>query len=182
MRLVATIFLCAILFALAPQPSFAQEHDKDSIGLTLGKNPSAKDIGLPVYPGSKPHHEESNDSAAKFGLWGGGSGFKLSVLKMDTPDAPDKVAAFYKKALAKYGKDLDCTNSQSQSDRRRTDDENSKALACDDDKPDANGMLFKAGTKNKQHIVSIAPNGKDTLYKLASVSIWDSDKKNHDAK
>ena len=37
------------------------------------------------------------------GLWGGSTGFKLFVLKMETADAPEKVASFYRKALAKYG-------------------------------------------------------------------------------
>ena len=44
------------------------------------------------------------------GLWGGSSGFKLFVLKMESSDAPEKVAAFYRKALAKYGTVLDCSN------------------------------------------------------------------------
>jgi hypothetical protein len=144
MRFVASV--CAILLAFAAQPSRGQEHDKAAVGVSVGKNPTVKDVGLPIYPASKPHKDE-NDSGANLGFWGGGSGFKLSVLKMETPDPPDKVAAFYKKALAKYGKVLDCTN------RQTAEDNHSKALTCDNDKPEKGAMIFKAGTKEKQHIV-----------------------------
>ena len=172
MRFIASVFVCAVLIVLAVQPSRGQEHDKDSAGITLGKNASAKEIGLPTYPGSKPHKDEANDSGANLGLWGGGSGFKLAVMKMETLDAPDKVAAFYKKALSKYGKVLDCTNNPN-----KVEDDNSKVLTCGTDKPEKGGMMFKAGTKDKQHIVGIEPNGRGTKYDLVYVSVWGSDKK-----
>jgi hypothetical protein len=168
MKFLAICF--CMLIAFAAQASRGQEHDKDSVGATLSKNPSAKEIGLPIYPASKPHIDEPNDSGANLGLWGGGSGFKLSVLKMETPDPPDKVAVFYKKALAKYGKVLDCTTGA------KTED-SSKALTCGDDKPEKGTMLFKAGTKEKQHIVGIEPNGKLTVYKLVFLNVWGTDKK-----
>ena len=171
MKFIA-VCVCTLI-SFAAQPSRGQEHDKDSVGATLSKNPSVKDIGLPIYPASKPHKDEPNDSGANLGLWGGGSGFKLSVLKMETPDPPDKVAAFYKKALKKYGKVLDCSDGAKSQD-------SSKALTCDDDKPEKGAMLFKAGTKEKQHIVGIEPNGKLTVYKLVYVNVWATDKKDSD--
>ena len=177
MKSVVAVLACTTLIVLAAPPSRGQEHDKDSIGVTLGKNASAKDIGLPIYPGSKLHKDEPNDSGANLGLWGGGTGFKLSVMKMETADAPTDVAAFYKKALSQYGKVLDCTVNNN-----KTEDNSSKALTCGSDKPDEGGMLFKAGTKEKQHIVSIKPNGKGTVYNLAYVSVWGSDKKGSDPK
>ena len=172
MRLVASVFVCTALIVFAAQPSRGQEHNKDSVGVTLDKNPSTKEIGLPIYPASKPHNDEPNDSGANLGLWGGGSGFKLSVLKMETPDPPDKVAAFYKKALAKYGTVLDCTNSHN-----KAEDKDSKVLICGSDTPEKGAMIFKAGTKEKQHIVGIEPNGKLTVYKLVYVNVWGTDKK-----
>jgi hypothetical protein len=172
MRFIASVFVSAVLIALAAQPSHGQERDKDSVGVTIDKNASAKEIGLPIYPGSKPHKDEPNDSGASLGLWGGGAGFKLAVMKMETPDATDKVAAFYKKALSKYGNVLDCTNNQN-----KAEDQNSKALTCGTDKPEKGGMIFKAGTKDKQHIVGVEPNEKGTVYKLVYVSVWESDKR-----
>lgn len=155
---------------LVPIRTIAQE--KDGAGLVMSGKASAKDVGLPIYPGSKPHKENDGDSeAANLGLWGSGAGFKLVVLKMETSDSPEKVAVFYKKALSKYGTVLDCTKTTAGASRTDEDD-SSKALTCGDDKPEKGGMLFKAGTKEKQHIVGIQPNGHGSLYQLVQVGSW----------
>lgn len=160
--LIATI-------TLTFQSVVAQE--KDGAGAVVSGKASAKDVGLPIYPDSKPHKDNNGDSdAANLGLWGGGAGFKLAVLKMETSDSPEKVAAFYKKALAKYGKVLDCSNPSPASTTSK--DDSSNALTCGDDKPEKGGLLFKAGTKDKQHIVGIQPNGQGSLYQLVSVGSW----------
>ena len=171
--------LIALAFMLAfwiPESCRAQETEKDGAGAVLSKQASAKDIGLPFYPGSKPHKDESNDSpAVRMGLWGGGSGFKLAVAKLETSDSPDKVAAFYKKALAKYGKVLDCSNAPAQPQTKEND--SSHVLTCGDDKPDKGGMLFKSGTKEVQHIAAIQPEGRGSVFQLVSLAAWDSDSK-----
>jgi hypothetical protein len=163
--------------SLISQPCSAQEPEKEGMGAIVSGKATAEDVGLPLYPGSKPHKDEPNDSqAARLGLWGAGSGFKLALLKMDTDDSPEKVAAFYKKALSKYGKVLDCTNpSPVQSDSEKRD--SSKTLTCGDDEPEKGGMLFKSGSKEKQRIVAIQTNGQGSLYQLVALSNWSSDDK-----
>lgn len=169
-RVLSSILLCAALCAL---PALAQEPEKDGAGVIISGKASAQDIGLPFYPGSTPHKDNSDDSrAARLGLWGGGSGFKLAVVKMDSSDSAEKVAAFYKKALAKYGKVLDCTHPPAASDS----DKNSNMPTCGDDKPDAGGLLFKSGRKESQHMVSIKPNGKGSCYDLVALGNWSSEK------
>ena len=166
---------CLSLFAATCAiPVFAQqEPEKEGAGLIISGKASSSDVGLPFYPGSIPHKDDSKDSpAARLGLWGGGSGFKLAVVKMDSADSPEKIASFYKKALAKYGKVLDCAHPTAPSDS----DKNSKALTCGDDKADSGGMLFKSGTKEKQHIVAIKPNGSGSSYDLVALGNWSSDK------
>lgn len=176
--------VCGLLIALAllglqliSQPCSAQEPEKEGLGAIVSRNASAKDVGLPFYPGSKPHKDKSEDSpAARLGLWGGGSGFKLAIVKMETGDSPEKVAAFYKKALSKYGKVLDCSQpSPAQSDAEKED---SKTLTCGDDKPEEGGLLFKSGTKQKQHIVAIQASGQGSLYQLVALGNWSKDDKN----
>lgn len=138
---------------------------------------SAKDVGLPIYPGARPHKEKEDDStSAKFGLWGGSFGFKLAVVKLESNDSPQKVAAFYKKALAKYGTVLDCSAASSQTGDK-DESESSKKLSCENDKPKPGEMEFKAGAKEKQHIVGIEPNGNGSLFQLVYVESPDSDKK-----
>jgi hypothetical protein len=148
--------------------------DNDSIGFNLGKNASAKDVGLPIYPGARRHIDDANDSSAlNMGLWGGSSGFKLFVLKMETSDGPEKVAAFYRKALAKYGTVLDCSKASAASSS--SDDKSSKKLTCEDEKPKPNEISLKAGSKAKQHAVGIEPNGSGTTFQLVYVETKGTD-------
>jgi hypothetical protein len=153
-------------------PVCARAQEKGDAGVVVSGKASAKDVGLPIYPNSKPHQEKEGDSdAANLGLWGGGAGFKLAVLKMESSDAPEKVAAYYKKALAKYGTVLDCSN-PSTTTKRTDKDDSSKVLTCGDDKPEKGGLLYKAGTKDTQHIVGIQADGQGSLYQLINVSSW----------
>jgi hypothetical protein len=162
------VLTAAIAFSF---PIYAHAQDNDGAGAVISGKVTAKDLGLPLYPGSKPHKDKDNDSpAANLGLWGAGSGFKLVVLKMESSDSPEKIAAFYKKALSKYGPVLDCSNPLPNSAGTSKDD--SKTLTCGDDKPDKGGVLFKSGTKERQHIVAIQPNGQGTLYQLLNVGAW----------
>lgn len=144
-----------------------QGPDTDA-GLIVSARATAKEVGLPIYPGATPHKDaDKNDSAAaNLGLWGNSFGLKLVVLKLESKDAPRKIADYYQKALAKYGPVLDCTTAAPPSENN---DEKSAKLTCGDDKPDKGGMLFKAGTKEKQHIVGIQPNGGGTIFQLLYV-------------
>jgi hypothetical protein len=177
----AALFFVVLAAALPvaaqdPKDSSAQQSsaDNDSIGFNLGKNASAKDVGLPIYPGARRHKDDANDSSAlNMGLWGGSSGFKLFVLKMESTDAPEKVATFYRKALAKYGTVLDCSSASSAGSPDA--EKNSKKLTCDDDKPKSNEISLKAGTKDKQHAVGIEPNGTGTTFQLVYVETKGTD-------
>lgn len=132
-------------------------------GAFITGDAKAKDAGLPEYPGSKPYHEKSDDSpAANMGLWAGGSGFQLIIVKFQSQDSPEKIAGYYRKALSKYGQVLDCSHPQNATDQKQSPN----ALTCGDDKPDSGGMLFKSGSKDVQHMVAIRPEGSGTVYTL----------------
>jgi hypothetical protein len=150
--------------------------DGSEAGLVISAQATAKETGLPLYPGAKPNKEDGNGSAAaNLGLWGSTFGFKLVVLKMESSDSPEKVAAFYQKALAKYGTVLNCTGvSKAQGDKDKHDSSNK--LTCDDDHADAGEMMFKAGTKEKQHLVSVKPNGTGCTFNLLYLEARSDDK------
>lgn len=101
------------------------------------------------------------------GLWGKSFGFKLVVLKLESKDAPAKIAAFYQKELAKYGKVLDCTHGEPKADGQSSS-KNRETLTCDDT-PETGALLFKSGTKGKQHIVGIQPDGQGSVFQLVLV-------------
>jgi hypothetical protein len=165
------LVLSAVTLGLAPR---AAGQNEKGAGATVNGEASAKDVGLPFYPGSTRYRDKDNDTDANFNLWGGGAGFKLVVVKMQSPDAPDKVAAYYKKALAKYGPVLDCTHATASSD---SDSDKSNVLTCGTDKPDSGGQLYKAGTKDRQHIVSVNPGGSGTKFDLLYMTHWNKDDK-----
>jgi hypothetical protein len=152
------------------------DQDKDGAGVTISKQATPKEVGLPAYPGAKLHKDEKDDSpSVQLGLWGSTFGFKLAVMKMESGDAPGKIADFYKKALAKYGTVLDCSEA---SQRKNVKEKNgtSNQLTCEDDKPEKGGLLFKAGTKEKQHLVAIQPDGQGSLFQLVYVEARGDDK------
>jgi hypothetical protein len=180
-RVVRAALLSVVLAALPlaaqnAKDSGAQQSssDNDSIGFNLGKNASAKDVGLPIYPGARRHIDDANDSSAlNMGLWGGSSGFKLFVLKMESSDAPEKVAAFYRKALAKYGTVLDCSAASAANEASA--DKSSKKLSCEDEKPKAGEISLKAGSKEKQHAVGIEANGSGATFQLVYIEMKGTD-------
>jgi hypothetical protein len=178
LRAAAFAALCGTL--CVPLTLRAQEKPEkgdQGAGIYFNAEANAKDVGLPIYPGARPHKDKDEDKpSAKFGLWGSTFAFKLAVVKLESNDSPQKVAAYYKKALAKYGTVLDCGAASSQTSDK-DESESSKKLTCEDDKSKPGEMEFKAGTKEKQHIVGIQPNGSGSLFQLVYVQSPDSDKK-----
>lgn len=170
LRATTLVLAGLMLCAAGPARAGGQGSSRNSdAGIRISKEATAKEVGLPIYPGATPHRDDKNDSpAANLGLWGSTFGFKLVVLKMETKDAPEKVAAFYKRALGKYGRVLDCGAGTKESKDKETS-KNSNALTCEDDEPEKGGQLFKAGTKQKQHIVGIQPQGQGTVFQLIYV-------------
>jgi len=178
-RLISLLALAAfaLVGALAAPATLAQDQSGKSAGIYAGADATAKDVGLPIYPGARPHKDKNNDTPmAKFGLWGGSWGVKFALLQMESNDPPDMIAAYYKKALAKYGAVLDCSH-PSDSTRDTDKGDSSKKLTCGDDKPDPGEMLFKSGTKDRQHIVGVTPNGTGAVFHLVYLQVpADSDK------
>jgi hypothetical protein len=174
LRLLVPALLASSAITLVFAQQAAAQNEKGA-GATVNGEATAKDVGLPLYPGATRYRDKDNDTDANFNLWGGGAGFKLVVIKMQSSDAPDKVAEYYKKALAKYGPVLDCSHaSGKETDAEKSDA--SKVLSCGTDKPDPGGLLFKAGTQDKQHIVAVNPGGTGTKFDLLYMTHW-NDKK-----
>ena len=128
-----------------------------------------------MYPGARPHKDNSDDSpAVQLGLWGGGSGFKLVVLKLESNDAPEKVATFYRKALAKYGRVLNCADATKAAGEKDSRND----LDCQDDHAESGETVLKAGTKAKQHVVGIKLEEGRSVFQLVYVEAPVSNSKN----
>ena len=190
LNLAAAIMVLILLVAVAVPAADAQDqsnpdksskNDNISASFDLGKDASAKDVGLPLYPGSHRHQDSKDDSASlNMGFSGGSSGFKMAMLKMDSTDSPDKIAAFYRKALSKYGKVLTCSGPGAEASADASKDSaKSTDLSCDHNKPDQSEIELKAGTKQNQHVVGIKLEGAVTTYQLVYIETHglDDDKK-----
>jgi hypothetical protein len=139
--------------------------DAWSAGISANGNATAAEVGLPVYPGAQllPHQKDGDSGSLQFNLWGGSFGMKLVVAQYRTPDGMDLVAQFYQPAMAKYGPVLECTGRSSTpsspppSDKPGVASGSNQALTCDDDRPEAGGRLFKAGTRRQQRLLKLEP-------------------------
>ncbi len=172
---VLGVFTSAFLFLPAAPAQTGPDSSGKSIGIVASKDASAKDIGLPIYPGAKLAQKDGDgDPTAQIGLWAGGSGFKLVIMKLESSDSADKIASFYRNALGKYGKVLDCTGVKSKDE----DNQGSKssALTCDDSSDDS-GIVLKSGTRERQHIVGIEDKQGKRLIHLVYLLSQDEDKK-----
>ena len=182
-RLALLRTCCGVLGVLALLPASSASagasggtQDKDGAGVTFSKQATSKEVGLPVYAGAKPHKDEKEDSpSVQMGIWGSTFGFRLAVMKLESNDAPEKIAEFYKKALAKYGTVLNCSEPSAKTSAKDKSG-SSNRLDCGDDKPEKGGLLFKAGTKEKQHLVAIQSNGQGSLFQLVYVEARGDDK------
>lgn len=162
-----------LLFAAPHLSAQSQGDSKDQIsfGFSLGKSATPKDVGLPWYPGAQRHKDDPDDSSSvQLSFNSGSSDFKLAVLKLDSPDSPEKVAAFYRQALSKYGKILECTASTKTSEKH-DDSKTSLKLTCDSDKPKNGGLELKSGTGHDQHIVGVESSGAGTLIQLVYIKL-----------
>ena len=158
-----TVFFCAV-FAPAYAASF-------SAGIDITDDVSVAKTGMRVYPGATPVLKKKGASeSANIQFAFGDYGLKVVVAKLRSTDAPAKVAAFYRGELARFGEVLDCGNAGAAS-AGSAKDTKSKVLTCDGDKPRKNGMLYKAGRRDDQHVVEIKSVTEGSEFSLVHVNV-----------
>ncbi len=169
-RFTTIAIFSAVLMSL---PATAQSDNKDKnvdvrspMGdLHVGKDADAQKAGLPVYPGAHPRRDENNDPV-NLGLFTESFGLKLIVAKYETSDPAERVLAFYREKMKKYGKVLECRSSDDKSGFHNDDDKDGgKPLKCEGDNSGPVREL-KVGTEDDAHIVAIEnqDSGKGTTF------------------
>lgn len=141
---------------------------------------TAADLGLPVYPGAQSVKDDDEHKSADVHLGFGQWELRVKAVSYATPDSKDKVAAFYKKALGRYGDVITCQGNHPVGTPIAT----SEGLTCADDKNNTgtvqidrgdygaskNGLELKAGSKRRQHIVGFE-DSKDNQTRFALVAL-----------
>jgi hypothetical protein len=122
-------------------------------------------IGIALYPGAKadPDHDGDKDADVQlgFGEWK----MRVQVAHFNTSDDRDKVLAYYRKSLRRYGDVLECRNDQPVGSPAKT----SEGLTCSEDDKDKHvnvntgdhGLTLRAGSKRHQHIVAFDKDDPD---------------------
>lgn len=163
-RTIATLAL-----ALAAVTGAAWAGDKDfSLGLEGHARTEAADVGLPVYAGAVPYTDGENDKAAvTLGAWAGKFGLHLDALKFRTAASADRVAAFYAKAMARYGDVLDCRDPAA----RVKPPKDSDKLSCESSEPKAGDYEYRVGTARAFRVVSIKRDGTGARFDMARLEL-----------
>ncbi len=139
---------------------------------------TAADLGLPVYPGAQAVKSDGDHKSADvhvgFGKWE----LKVKVVSYESSDSQDKIAAFYKKALSRYGDVITCLDNAPVGKPAMT----AEGLSCADDGKSnvhidqgdyhlgAGNLELKAGSKRHQHIAGFE-NPKDGKTRFSLVAL-----------
>jgi hypothetical protein len=139
---------------------------------------TASDLGLPVYPGAQQVRDDDKHKSADVHLGFGEWELRVRAVSYATPDTKEKVTAFYKKALGRYGDVITCQGNTPVGTPTAT----SEGLNCDEDKDPKvqidrgdygtgkDSLELKAGSKRHQHIVGFE-NPKDGKTRFALVAL-----------
>jgi hypothetical protein len=143
---------------------------------------AVKDTGLTVYPGARQAPRSGHDdSQANVNIATAWFGVKVVALKYESDDSPEKILDYYKKDMAKYGKVLQCKDGKDVGGSSSSPSDDSEELTCKDhDKKnhdmnidigehESDTTELKVGTKSRQRIVAVKPNGKGSHFDLVYV-------------
>ncbi|HEY6370091.1 MAG TPA: hypothetical protein VIX37_05910 [Candidatus Sulfotelmatobacter sp.] len=135
----------------------------------VSKGADVADVGLAVYPGARLKQEGSDgkDKSANVNISSFGFGLKVVALEYQSDDAPEKLVAYYKDQLKKYGKVLECHTRHFNVNPDMKSEHGSHELTCEGSS--GNNVELKVGTKENQHIVAVEPEGKGSSFSLVYV-------------
>jgi len=146
------------------------------------------DVGLPIYPGATETGKHGNDSGSadirmNFGNWH----LNVKAIEYQSIDPEDKVVAFYKNAMGRYGDVLTCKDKAAIGEPSKT----SQGLTCENDheydvnlkvdssrKPataqasQVSGEIkLLAGSPENQRMVEFSPDSGGTKFSIVVVQL-----------
>jgi hypothetical protein len=148
-------------------------------GIHVSKGADVRDTGMPVYPGARQKDDDKSgdEKSANVNISAGFFGLKVVAVEFLSDDPPEKVTAYYKDQLKKYGVILECHTTNRHGDSgdvdvhvgKDDDKKESRQLKCDQSSGPT--IELKVGTKDNQHLVAISPQdkGKGTDFALVYV-------------
>lgn len=137
---------------------------------------AATDLGLPVYPGAQIAPDNDGDKSADVHLGFGKWQMRVRVVSYQTPDPQDKVLAFYRGAMARFGDVIECDGNQPVGQPTVT----GEGLTCSEEKhghthisgvSDDGGLSLRAGSRRHQHIFSVKSSPSGTKFSLVELQL-----------
>ncbi len=140
---------------------------------------TAADLGMPVYPCSQEVKGDDNHKSADVHLGFGEWTLHVRAVTYTSSDSQDKVASFYKKALARYGDVITCrdktpvgTPTVTAEGLTCADDGKNSKVKFDNNDFGGNELQLKAGSKRHQHIVGFEkPKDGQIMFVLVSLDL-----------
>lgn len=136
----------------------------------------ADTIGLPAYPGAQAVKKDKDNGAADVNMSFGAFQLRVKAASYRTGDSPDKVEAFYRSGMRRFGDVIACRDEHVVGSPAKT----FGGLTCDhtggnhvsvEDHPSKGELELKAGSKQHQHIVSIEADGGGTKIGLVALDL-----------
>lgn len=138
-------------------------------------------IGITAYPGAVPVSDDNGKDSGSANINMSFGDFHLGVkaTSFQTADKQEKVLAFYRKDLAKYGDVIECKDNTAIGKPTST----SQGLTCDTKEHNhiSNGdtdLELRAGSEQHQHIVGVEARNGGTKISLIALDLPGS----HDSK
>ena len=139
---------------------------------------AASDLGLPAYPGAELVKDDEKHKSADVHLGFGEWQLRVKAVSYGTPDSREKVTAFYKKALERFGDVITCQGNSPVGMPTQTHE----GLTCEnggkngkvklDDGDFKQDFQLKAGSKRHQHIVGFEDSkGGQTRFALVAIDL-----------
>ncbi|HEX3660115.1 MAG TPA: hypothetical protein VHU89_01720 [Acidobacteriaceae bacterium] len=137
---------------------------------------SATDLGLPVYPDAHLAPDHDGDKSADVHLGFGQWQIRVQVVSYDTPDSKDKVIAFYRNAMGRFGDVIECQGNQAVGKPSMT----GEGLSCSDEVKGTvhvngvdtgSGLTLRAGSRRHQHIFALKDSDEGTRFALIELQL-----------
>lgn len=175
---VSVAFLALLMVALLSACSVSTQKENNGedkkvdiktpfAEIHVGSDTSAQDAGIALYPGARPKQDENDKHRANLSIGGEDFGVKVIAATYESDDPPQKIIDFYRKDLKKYGTVLECPKGI-----KEDHDKDNQQIRCDDKGSEEPGKMDLAvGVPDRQHVVSVKPNGKGTEFSTVFVSV-----------
>jgi hypothetical protein len=181
LQLSLAALIASLLLAGCHVSSHQNGNNKDvDIGTPFGSmqvktNDAANEasLGLTPYPGAVSVKDDGDSSSANVNMSFGNFHLGVVAKSLQTGDSQDKVLAFYRKDLGRYGDIIQCKGKNAVGSPSRT----SQGLTCSDEDQkhihtgDSEGLQLRAGSPLHQHIVAIEPKNGGTHIGLVKLDL-----------